>query len=358
MQMSSPDSGSLTGAELRACEGSIRRGSRSFFAASLLLPRRISRPAAVLYSFCRSADDLIDVDRGGADAVSQLRDRLARIYQGHPLPVGPDRAFSQLVAAFAIPRQLPEALLEGLEWDAAGRRYETLTDLKLYAARVAGSVGAMMAIIMGASSEEAVARACDLGVAMQLTNIARDVGEDARQGRIYLPLEWLRQADVKPESWLARPAFAQSIGYAVQRLLRSADLLYQRADAGILLLPRPCRPGVRAARLLYAEIGREVARADFDSVTRRAIVPARRKASLLAQGLFGRTVQQADDRRRFAVAPESRVLVQAVAAGFTTDAAAAAGASPSAVGRVEDRVAWLVDLFERLERRQQLQGPQ
>ena len=87
------------------------------------------------------------------------------------------------------------------------RRYETLQDLDAYAARVAGSVGAMMTLVMGQRAPEIVARACDLGVAMQLTNIARDVGEDARAGRLYLPLQWLREAGIDPDAWLAKPVF-------------------------------------------------------------------------------------------------------------------------------------------------------
>ena len=94
-----------------------------------------------------------------------------------------------MVAEHKLPRAIPEALLEGFAWDAAHRRYETLSAVRAYGARVAGSVGAMMCLIMGATSRDALSRACDLGLAMQLTNIARDVGEDARAGRLYLPLD-------------------------------------------------------------------------------------------------------------------------------------------------------------------------
>ena len=86
-----------------------------------------------------------------------------------------------------MPRALPEALIDGLEWDVAGVRCEDLADVQAYAARVAGSVGAMMTVLMGVREHDVLARACELGVAMQLTNIARDVGEDARNGRLYLP---------------------------------------------------------------------------------------------------------------------------------------------------------------------------
>ncbi len=101
-----------------------------------------------------------------------------------------------------MPRALPEALLEGLAWDAQARRYATLSDLYDYSARVAAAVGAMMCVLMGVRDADALARACDLGVAMQLTNIARDVGEDARERRLYLPLDWLAEAGIDPDAFL------------------------------------------------------------------------------------------------------------------------------------------------------------
>ncbi len=287
-----PDRGAA--ADLAACRATLRAGSRSFLAASLLLPRRVRDPAAAVYAFCREADDAVDlgaVDLGGsADAVARMRERLDRVYAGQPLPAPADRALARVVARHDIPRALPEALLEGFEWDAEGRQYEDLPGLLAYAARVAGSVGAMMVVLMGVRVPEVVARACDLGVAMQLSNIARDVGEDARAGRLYLPLQWLREAGVEPQAWLARPACTEGVGAVVQRLLRIADELYARADSGIARLPAACRPGIRAARLLYAEIGREVERAGLELG-----VPPRRR-DLSAQG--GSARPQPDRGRR------------------------------------------------------------
>ena len=123
------------------------------------------------------------------------------------MPMAADRALASVIARYAIPRAVPQALLEGFAWDREGRRYETLADLTAYAARVAGTVGAMMALLMDERRPEVLARACDLGVAMQFSNIARDVGEDARAGRLYLPQEWLREAGLDPEAWLAAPVF-------------------------------------------------------------------------------------------------------------------------------------------------------
>ena len=132
-----------------------------------------------------------------------------------PGRIDADRALAHVVHRLAIPRLLLDALLEGFLWDANGRRYETLEEVHDYAARVAGTVGAMMALVMGAHTQRALARACELGVAMQLTNIARDVGEDARNGRLYLPRAWLREAGIDPDAWLRAPRFDAAIAGVV-----------------------------------------------------------------------------------------------------------------------------------------------
>ncbi len=238
--------------DARACRALMRGGSRSFFAASLLLPARVRGPASALYAYCRLADDLIDLGGDAALALAQLQQRLDAVYAGRPGPIDVDRALTSVVHRFRIPRALLDALLEGFCWDAAGRRYDTLAELEAYAARVAGAVGAMMALLMGVRDSTALARACDLGVAMQLTNIARDVGEDARRGRVYLPHAWLREAGVDADTWLRAPAFDARIAAVVQRLLGAAENLYDRAEQGIASLPRDCRAAIQAARLVYA----------------------------------------------------------------------------------------------------------
>ena len=110
----------------------------------------------------------------------------------------------------------------------------------------------MMTLVMGGRSSKTVARACELGVAMQLTNIARDVGEDARRGRLYLPLQWLREAGLDPDEFLRHPQHSPALANVVKRLLRAADQLYVRSETGIGALPRDCRAAIMAARLIYA----------------------------------------------------------------------------------------------------------
>ena len=338
-------------ADIAACRALLKEGSRTFHAASKGLPRWVSEPAIALYAFCRIADDAVDLGSDRTTAVGRLKDRLDLIYRGQPRNFAADRAFAHVVARFSIPRELPEALLEGLAWDAEGRRYETLPDLYGYAARVAGAVGAMMTLVMGQRSPEIVARACDLGVAMQLTNIARDVGEDARAGRLYLPVSWLRDAGIDPAAWLARPAFTAEIAAIVQRLLGAADALYGRATLGIASLPLSCRPGIHLARALYAEIGRELERGGLDSIERRAVVSSNRKLAVAARTLAfpGRLWAPARKPAAMVQLDQTLFLIEAVAATPPRDALRRVRAKP-----IEDRLVWVIDLFARLERRDQL----
>ena len=272
-------------ADLAVCAAILAEGSKSFAAASRLLPRRVRTPATGLYAFCRLADDAVDLSPDSAAALAELNQRLALVYAGRPMPHAADRAFAAVVAQFQIPREIPQALFEGFAWDAAGRTYETLADIEAYGVRVAGTVGMMMALIMGARSPASLARACDLGIAMQLTNIARDVGEDAGAGRLYLPRQWLREAGIEPEAFLRAPAFTPALASVVERLLDAAAVFYQRGKSGIAALPGDCRPAIHAARLIYSGIGHQIAAAEFDSVSRRARVSGRRKIALLAQAM-------------------------------------------------------------------------
>ena len=299
-------------ADVAACRASLQGGSKTFFAASLALPHAVRQPATALYAFCRMADDAIDHGTHHAAALRDLHWRLDLIYAGVPGDIAADRAFADCARHFAIPRQFPQALLEGFEWDAIGRRYEDLPSLRAYGVRVAGTVGAMMAMIMNVRERDLVARACDLGVAMQLTNIARDVGEDARNGRIYLPLHWLEEAGVDPLALVARPSHSRALAAVIERLLGYADILYVRAERGIPRLPPDCRAVIRAARLLYGEIGHVVARRGFDSVSGRAVVSGRRKLWLVLCAFFVGPGESSAAALAPAL-PETQFLIEAAA---------------------------------------------
>ncbi|MFH1807295.1 MAG: phytoene/squalene synthase family protein [Pseudomonadota bacterium] len=264
-----------------ACQGILGAGSKSFAAASLLLPARVREPAAVCYAFCRVADDAVDEGDDVDAAVAGLHARLDRIYRGQPDDDPVDRSLAVVVRDHELPEAVLRALLEGFAWDAEGRRYRTLDELEAYCARVASTVGVIMTLLMGSRDPDVLARACDLGLAMQLTNIARDVGEDARSGRVYLPLDWLAEAGLDVDELLREPRFSPALGQMVQRLLDVADGYYRRADLGIRQLPRDSRTAIRAARLIYSDIGRVIAHHQFDSVSQRAYTSKARKLWLL-----------------------------------------------------------------------------
>ncbi len=266
--------------DLDECAGLIRAGSRSFHAASLLLPRDVRQAALALYAFCRVADDRVDEGADPHAALVALRRRLGAAYASRPENSPVDRSFAWVVSRYAIPRAVPEALLEGFLWDAQGRRYESFADLLAYAVRVAGTVGVMMALVMGERRPAALARAVDLGIAMQLTNIARDVGQDAASGRCYLPADWMQEAGVSMDMLLSRGTPDPRVCGLVRRLVEAAGTYYSAGLAGTSYLRPDCRAAIRAAGLIYRDIGRSIAANGYDSVRTRAFVSPGRKLQL------------------------------------------------------------------------------
>jgi phytoene synthase len=327
--------------DLKHCRGLLRSGSRSFFAASLLLPQRTRNAAVSLYAFCRLADDAIDDSDDPGLALQLLHQRVEAIYSGTPQDFSADRALAPVVRQYGIPRALIDALLEGFAWDCERRLYPDLPALRQYAARVAGTVGVMMALLMGRRDPGILARAADLGVAMQLTNIARDVGEDARRGRLYLPADWFYSRSLCTEAFLAAPRADRPLAEMLEELLLEADALYRRAEAGIARLPSACRPCVMTARLLYAEIGEEVRRNGFDAISRRAVVSPGRKCLTVTR--LSRSWACNDDELAHPPLEETRFLVEAVQS--TPQPKASAEQPP---GKLE----WTLDLFAELERRE------
>jgi 15-cis-phytoene synthase len=339
-------------ADRAACRASIKAGSKSFYTASLLLPEVMREAAYALYAFCRLSDDAVDADTGQSDdrglAVARLRARLDGVYSGAPQNCPADLCLADVVVRFAIPRLAFDYLMEGFEWDVAGRTYETLEDVEAYGERVAGSVGAMMAALMDARDPAMAERACDLGVAMQLTNIARDVGEDARNGRLYLPRAMMREAGLDPDAWLSAPVFNSQIASIVAVLLARADVLYRRADQAIARLPASVRPAIYAARLLYAEIGTAIAAHDHDSVHHRAHTKPARKAWLV-----GLALQKASKKM-----PKTELAIhlgtQRPLAGAVVNQPMLYTHPLSRTGTVDEDIGWILELFADLDARQRL----
>ncbi len=292
----------------------------------MLLPRRVGDSSAALYAFCRVADNAVDQPVGNGPVVAGLEARLGAIYGDSPLGDAVDRAFRAVVRRHGIPRSVPEALLDGFRWDEENRTYPDLRALYDYCVRVGSTVGVMMTLVMGRRDAKTLAAASQLGLAMQLTNIARDVGEDARRGRIYLPLDHLRRAGIDTDSWLASPRLEPGISLTVARVLDVADQLYARSWTGVARLPATCRPAIRAASLLYSEIGNEIRRAECDSVGRRAWTTRTTKLRILARAAFGTTRPAAAFPGAMGAETDTETDAAGDAAAFLV--AAAAGGEP------------------------------
>jgi phytoene synthase len=267
------------------CRDRMAKGSLSFSLASRLLGRREREAILMLYAWCRHCDDA--TDEPGADKVAvvrELREKTAAALAGTPSEEPVFRGLTALARRVAIPTVYFDELLLGMEMDATRSRYETLSELELYCYRVAGVVGLMYCHIVGVSNEAALSHAAALGTAMQLTNIARDVRDDAALGRIYLPLSWLREAGLDEADFLD-PSRREALAGVVARLLDAAALRYESGDAGLLYLPPAAACAAAAARHVYAEIGALVRMRGQAAWDRRAIVPGRRKLLLAARGV-------------------------------------------------------------------------
>lgn len=261
----------------------LRRHARSFSWAARLMPARVRDDATLLYAWCRRCDDAVDL---AADpeiaraAVERLRRELDAVCGAAPLADPTLEGFRDVLARNRIPRRYADELLDGMAADIGRIRYARVQDLLVYCYRVAGTVGIMMAHLMGVRDGAALCHATDLGIAMQLTNICRDVVEDERRDRVYLPAELLGE-ELPPTQAGARTAAA------VAALLRVADDHYRSGDQGLSALPAACAWAVRAARLIYAEIGAVIARRGFDVLGGRAIVSPARKLWLVLRALGG-----------------------------------------------------------------------
>lgn len=270
----------------------IAHHSKSFALASKLLPPEGRDEASIVYAFCRRADDAVDLvpEKEQARAVASLRRELDGIYAGEA-PSDPIlAAFQDVVRRRNIPREYPEELLAGMEMDAAGTVYESYATLLSYCYRVAGTVGLMMSHVMGVRRAEALRHAAHLGMAMQLTNICRDVGEDWGRGRLYLPRDLLAAAGAPDlRSFLGEPlpkSARRSIALVTSELLRRAASLYASGDEGIPYLSWRSAIAVRTARLVYADIGRVVLAQNADPFAPRAVVGKGRKLMLAVRALF------------------------------------------------------------------------
>ncbi|MBS0240573.1 MAG: phytoene/squalene synthase family protein [Proteobacteria bacterium] len=241
----------------------LARGSKSFAAAAALLPSRQRESIVLLYSWCRHCDDVIDEEELGfetsrpgipiAERLERLREGTLAALQGRASQ--PEfLALERVAHQHRIPERYPMELIHGMSMDATGHRYRAIDETLSYCYHVAGVVGVMSAIILGVRDRPTLERASDLGIAFQLTNIARDVVADARRGRVYLPETWLDEAGIA-RGELLEPAYRPALFAVARRLLDVSDEYYRSASVGIAELPARSAWAVAAARRIYARIG-------------------------------------------------------------------------------------------------------
>ncbi|HEX2797883.1 MAG TPA: phytoene/squalene synthase family protein [Immundisolibacter sp.] len=269
----------------------IQHHSKSFALASRLLPPAVRADVLVLYAWCRRADDTVDLAADPAAGLARLQAELDDVYAGRPAADPLLDAFAQVVQRCELPRHYPQELLAGMGMDLEPALYADHAALALYCYRVAGVVGLMMCHVMGVSDDAALEQAAQLGMAMQLTNICRDVAEDWQRGRLYLPYRALGFADeIAVRAALAGPIdadLAARLPAQVRDLLARADAYYRCGMGGIGALDWRCGLAVRAAAGIYRGIGAALARQGYQPLAGRAYLPGWRKAGQVLLALAG-----------------------------------------------------------------------
>lgn len=246
----------------------IKHGSKSFSAASRLFDRTTRERVWMLYAWCRRCDDLADAqDMGGAlgdqseiaERVRHIRALTRAALDGQPTGDPAFDAFGQVAGECGLTMADAEAVIAGFELDASDWRPRSEADLMRYCWHVAGAVGVMMALVMGVKRAEAdtLDRACDLGLAFQLANIARDVVEDDAADRCYIPVEWLVEEDIEPGQH-TKPHHRQELADMAARLAQLMEAHAASSRIGAARLPFRCRWAILSAARIYTAIGREV----------------------------------------------------------------------------------------------------
>ncbi|MFC5511569.1 15-cis-phytoene synthase CrtB [Massilia jejuensis] len=271
----------------------IKVGSKSFAAAARLFDAPTRRSVLMLYAWCRHCDDVVDgqeLGHGVAAASHDPQGELARLYEQTRRAYAGDAMIDPAFAAFqevalrhAIAPRHAFDHLAGFGMDVMETRYETIEDTLRYCYHVAGVVGLMMATIMGARDPRVLDRACDLGLAFQLTNIARDIVDDAGIGRCYLPAQWLREAGIPPHE-LALARHRAALARVAARLVDHAEPYYDSSMAGLQALPLRSAWAIATARNVYRQIGIEVKARGARAWDERVGTSGAAKLKLLAKG--------------------------------------------------------------------------
>jgi phytoene synthase len=282
----------MLGAQDQALAVLKSHGRSFYFASQLLAPTYRSR-AARLYAFCRYVDDIADESNDQAQAHRDLEHIKTALEHGH----SPQSCVADMLALMQethMPIAPVCSLIDGMQSDLKYVRIEDEAALLHYAYQVAGTVGLMMCFVLDVRDQNAWPFAIDLGIGMQLTNIARDVGQDAKNGRVYLPATWQHQL-IASEIVDPQTEHKKYLQAATERILSLAELYYRSGLSGVGYLPPAARYGIIVAARVYREIGQKVAQADYQSWDRRAVVSQPRKVFCAASALV-----------RYAMSPRDR----------------------------------------------------
>ena len=272
------------------CRRVTQRASKTFYWGSSFLPQPKRRAIWAIYAFCRTVDDIVDEavkltpakghlsgSIAPRKALDAWRLSLQRIYQNKEFADGPvQQAWSDMLEHYPVPLRPALELLDGVEMDLTVKRYQTFDELYSYCYRVAGTVGLLTAPVFGYYDDTALVHAVELGIALQLTNILRDVGEDVRRDRIYLPQEEMTSFGYTEEDLVAgivNESFCELVRFQISR----ADNYYRHSQSGIAMLSEDCRLAVQLSSTLYRRILDYICLNDYNVFTRRASVPLQAK---------------------------------------------------------------------------------
>jgi phytoene synthase len=257
----------------------IKNGSKSFSLASKLFSPQIAESAALIYHWCRHCDDVIDEGDGSPSLLDGLREKTAAVWnQEATLEELPFQALRLVAQRHQVPSAYAFDLLEGMRMDLEHTKYLTIKDLELYCYRVASTVGLMMSHVMGVYRESALSEAMHLGLAMQMTNICRDVKEDLGRGRVYLPAEILEKHHVDKSNIYADDG---KLFAAVSEIISISEKHYDEGHRGIIALPFRPALAVMTALYFYREIGREIIRRGPSALHERTVVSTVKKIYLM-----------------------------------------------------------------------------
>ena len=259
--------------------------AKSFYFSARILPTDRRWATYAVYGFCRYADNLIDSPRGRTPdelfaEVEALRQELVICHRTGESEHSVMRAFAPVMKRYSIPLEYPLDLLKGVTMDMEFDRYQTFDDLYVFCYRVASVVGLMMTCVLGYKDASAFEYAEKMGIAMQLTNILRDVQEDKNMGRIYLPNEDLTRFGVS-EADILNEQFSPELRECMKFQVERAHHYYDEGDKGIPLLPRESQYAISAASKIYRGILLKIAEQDYNPFLGRVFVPQQKKMQIL-----------------------------------------------------------------------------